>query len=243
MWDRKELKERGREAFRSNRITCIFAAFLLALVNGGAGGAGASANVNVDQETMQKLDLPPEVIKMIIVAIGVIAVIGFVLSIFVFNPVHVGLRKFFLDNTSEPAAGLRRENIGIAFSDGNYTNVVAAVFTTQLFIFLWSLLFIVPGIIKSYSWRMVPYIIAEDPQITGTEARQRSADMMYGSRWNSFVLDLSFLGWALLGVITLGIGNLIWTTPYQACTDAELYLALKAPSAAAAEQMPDIYVE
>ena len=220
MWDRKVLKEKGKAAYRANRITCIFAAFLLALTAGGGTGMPTST-VNLE-ESYDNLNMPPEMMKMIIAALGGAVIVGFLLAVFVFNPVAVGLRQFFRQNATDSRTGLSRDNIGLAFS-GNYTNVVAAMFTTGLFVFLWSLCFIVPGIIKSYSWRMVPYIIAEDPEITGTEARERSAEMMNGSKWESFVLDLSFLGWIILGVFTLGILNLVFTNPYKAATDAELF--------------------
>ena len=220
MWDRKVLKEKGKTAYRANRITCIFAAFLLAITAGG--GTGMPTSTMNLEESYDNLNIPPDMMKMIIAALGGAVIVSFLLSVFVFNPVVVGLRQFFRQNATDSRTGLSRDNIGLAFS-GNYTNVVAAMFTTGLFVFLWSLCFIVPGIIKSYSWRMVPYIIAEDPEITGTEARERSAEMMNGSKWESFVLDLSFLGWIILGVFTLGILNLVFTNPYKAATDAELF--------------------
>jgi uncharacterized membrane protein len=233
MWDRKDLKEKGKNAFRANRVACILAGFLLSLVGGSMSFPTASFNY----ETWESMDIPPEVIRLIISIIGTATILGFVLSIFICNPVLVGLKKFFYDNSYDQTAGLTKKNIGISFSDGNYTNIVAAMFTTELFTFFWSLLFLVPGIIKSLSWRLVPYIMAEEPQITGTEARFRSAQMMYGSKWNAFVLDLSFFGWILLGIVTLGIGNLVWTNPYHAATDAELYRALKGESAPAVNDL------
>ena len=220
MWDRTQLKEKGKSAFRANRVTCIFAALLLSFVAGG-GSAAPTYNINQRQD-IDSLNIPPEVWKMIIAALGAAVIIGFLLAVFVFNPVQVGLRHFFVQNSRDSGTGLSRQNIGLAFSE-DYTNVVAGMFTTSIFVFLWSLLLIVPGIIKSYSWRMVPYIIAEDPEISGTEARERSAAMMEGSKWAAFVLDLSFLGWIILGVLTLGIVNLLWTSPYKAATDAELF--------------------
>lgn len=247
MWDRKVLKEIGKSRFRANRVTCILAGFLLALVSGSTGGVSSAGNSG---QTMDQLDIPPEVIRIVIMVLGVAAIIGIVLSIFLFNPLEVGLRKFFWQNSKADGVGLDKQNIGVAFSE-DYTNVVAAMFMTKFFIAMWSLLFIVPGIIKSYSWRMVPYIIADEPQITGTEARERSAQMMYGSRWEAFVLDLSFIGWALLGAFTLGIINIIWTNPYKAATDAELFRFLSGdPSvpaavaeAIAAEETPEVTVE
>lgn len=220
MWDRTVLKEKGKAAYRANRITCIFAAFLLALTAGG--GTGVPTSTADLQESYDQVNIPPEVLKMIIAALGGAVIVSFLLAVFIFNPVTVGLRHFFRQNAADSRTGLSRENIGLAFS-GNYTNVVAAMFTTGMFTFLWTLCFIVPGIIKGYEWRMVPYIIAEDPEITGTEARARSAEIMNGSKWAAFVLDLSFLGWMMLGVFTLGILNLVFTNPYKAATDAELF--------------------
>ena len=89
------------------------------------------------------------------------------------------------------------------------------------------LLLIVPGIYKAYCWRLVPFIIADEPDISGKEARARSASMMNGSKWASFVLDLSFIGWKLVGALTFGIVNIVFTNPYEAATDTELYLTLK----------------
>lgn len=244
MWDRKVLKEIGKSRYRANRVTCIFAGFLLALVSGGTSGISSAGNTG---QTLNQMDVPPEVVRIVVIVLGSAAIIGILLSIFLFNPLEVGLRRFFWQNSKEDGVGLSKDNLGVAFSE-DYTNIVAAMFMTKFFAFLWSFLFIIPGIVKAYSWRLVPYIISEEPDITGTEARERSAQMMYGSRWKAFVLDLSFLGWALLGVLTLGILNIVWTDPYKAATDAELFRYLSGdPSvpaavaeAIAAEEAPEV---
>ena len=155
----------------------------------------------------------------------IIVIIGLLLGIFLLNPLQVGLRKFFIDNAGDPSTGLNRGNIGLGFGE-HYKNIVGAMFSTDIFEVLWTLLLIVPGIIKGYEWRLVPYLLAENPRMSGAEARTLSAEMMYGSKADAFVLDLSFIGWYLVGAITLGIGNLVWTHPYVAATDTELYLAL-----------------
>jgi len=91
----------------------------------------------------------------------------------------------------------------------------------------WSLLFIIPGIVKSYSYRMVPYILAENDEISGKEAIELSMQMMNGHKWNTFVLDLSFLGWQILSAFTLGILSVFYVAPYIHATDAELYKTLR----------------
>jgi len=97
----------------------------------------------------------------------------------------------------------------------------------SLFVFLWSLLLIFPGIIKSYSYRMVPYILRDNPDLSATEVITRSREMMDGHKGNAFLLDLSFIGWVLLGVITCGLVMVLWTRPYMENTNAALYLRLK----------------
>ncbi|MBQ6583447.1 MAG: DUF975 family protein [Mogibacterium sp.] len=86
------------------------------------------------------------------------------------------------------------------------------------------------GIIKAYAWRFVPYILAEKPDIDQKEARELSAAMMNGHKWNAFVYDLSFIGWIFLGVLTLGLLNLFYVNPYKGASDAELYLAIRTQS-------------
>ncbi len=218
MWNRVDLKERGKAALRSNRITCIFAAFLLSVAAGSDGVSFMFTALYGD--TSKTSDAA-------ITAAGTLSIFIFLIGVFIFAPVEVGIRKFFLDNSKYRNAGFSRYNLGVGFTDGNYTNVVAGMFMTNLLIVLWSLLFFIPGFIKAYSWRLVPYIIAENPEISGRDARAISERMMYGSRMEAFILDISFFGWAFIGALTAEIGNIIWTIPYKATTDAELYLFLK----------------
>jgi uncharacterized membrane protein len=117
-------------------------------------------------------------------------------------------------------------NVGFGFGK-NYRDIVFSMLGTQMITLLWTLLLIVPGIYKAYCWRLVPFILADDPEMSGKEARALSAGMMDGSKWASFVLDLSFIGWRLVGALTFGILNIVFTNPYEAATDTELYLALK----------------
>lgn len=164
----------------------------------------------------------------------VVLVIVILLDVFIYNPITVGLRKFFVTNAGDSSASLSRDTFGYAFYNG-YKNIVGAMFVTDLFVFLLTLVLIVPGIIfGKYVWRMVPYILGENPDMKGSDARMLSSQIMDGHKWKTFVLDLSFIGWYLLGIVTLGISNLIWTSPYHAQTDAELYLTLTGRSNAAA---------
>ena len=279
MWDRKELKAKGKAAYRANRVTCIIAALLLMIATGagGVGSAGSSynnvqKNMNNDSNYTQdigdyndsfddSIEYSPDgssrssvlisaaLIAVIIVAVVIALAFGMALGAFLLNPLQVGVQKFFIDNADDQTTGLNRDNIGIAFNE-NYMKVVGSMFTTGLFTALWCLLLIFPGIYKAYCWRLVPYIISENPAITGADASEQSAMMMNGNKWDSFVLDLSFLGWKILGAFTLGILNIIFTNPYQAATNAELYLTLSgrpselaAPAESGKEETPEVEFE
>ena len=97
----------------------------------------------------------------------------------------------------------------------------------DLFIVLWSFLLIIPGIVKSYEYRLVPYIMSEDPELDYKEALAQSKALMKGQKWRTFVLDLSFIGWEILSAFTCGILSLFFVTPYRCSTEAALYEALR----------------
>ncbi|MCI5649263.1 MAG: DUF975 family protein [Fusicatenibacter sp.] len=105
--------------------------------------------------------------------------------------------------------------------------MVLTMFLRDLYIGLWSLLLVIPGIIKSYEYRMVPYLLADCPELDRTEAFRISREMMYGQKMNAFVLDLSFIGWHLLSACTCNLVGVFFTQPYVNTTNAELFLQLK----------------
>jgi hypothetical protein len=143
---------------------------------------------------------------------------------FLMAPFEYGCRKFFRKNLDEPA---KLSNIVYVFDSKNYKNVVKTAFLRDLFIFLWSLLFIIPGIIKSYEYRLVPYIVSEDPTINFRSALDQSKELMKGNKWRTFVLDLSFIGWDLLSALSFGLAGIFFVEPYKAATDAALYESIK----------------
>lgn len=154
----------------------------------------------------------------------VFAVMSFVLSIFVFRVIEVGGYRFFIDNsTTKASPGLLLS----AFQSGYYLNTVKILFFEGLYLILWTLLLIIPGIIKSYEYRMIPYILAENPELDKAEVFARSKQMMNGNKFASFLLDLSFIGWGILSMLTFGLVGIFWMNPYKQATNAELYLDLK----------------
>lgn len=100
-------------------------------------------------------------------------------------------------------------------------------FLRSLYTSLWSLLFIIPGIVKSYAYAMTPFIMAENPEMTANEAITASKEMMDGHKGELFTLDLTFIGWDLLCLFTLNIGH-IWLNPYKNAAYAVFYKDLTA---------------
>ena len=95
-------------------------------------------------------------------------------------------------------------------------------FLRGLYVFLWSLLFVIPGVVAQYRYAMTPFIMAEHPELTASEAIRASKKMMDGNKWALYCLDFTFFGWALLCSLTRNIGNL-WLNPYRNAAYAAFY--------------------
>lgn len=268
MWTRKELKERAKEALKRNYWKIVLVSLIGMLIGGGLGSSGISGggsdirdmasdnvkehfteheNDDVDWEGAEavlddiQMDIRPQdivavaftVIVILIVAAIVLA-IGIALDVLLLNPVQVGINRFMVKSLDDTA---RIAEVGYTF-DHNYKNGVKVMFFKDLYVVLWSLLFIVPGIYKAYQYRMVPYILGENPDMTYQEVLQRSKDMMDGQKWDAFVLDLSFILWHMLGGITCGLAEIFYVAPYVNLTDAALYSRLSRKDLADAQPVP-----
>ena len=108
----------------------------------------------------------------------------------------------------------------------DYARVFGTGFLVYLYTFLWLLLFIVPGIIKSYSYALTYYILIDEPELSYNKAIEKSMKMMDGHKMRMFLLHLSFIGWGILSMLTLGIGFL-FLSPYMQTTNAAFYEDLK----------------
>lgn len=141
-------------------------------------------------------------------------------TIFVGLPLYVGVNVFFINLFR---GGAEFEDIIEPFKV-NYIENTFTMFLMQLYIALWSLLLFIPGIIKSFSYAMVPYIMADENfNLSYNDAITESRRMMDGRKMDLFVLYLSFIGWFLLGVITFGIA-MIYVVPYMNAATAAFYL-------------------
>lgn len=231
--------------FKLNYWKCVLVSLILAFALGSSGSFGGGSNVNtgsgkIDVDTIESsIDSAGEevfeAISEALSSVPVVAWIGVVglfififlvavaVGVFLLNPLALGCYKFYTDNHYAPGD---LNKLGYGFTS-NYLNNVKTLFFRDLFIWLWSLLFVIPGVIKSYAYRMVPYIMAENPNLSYKEVLAKSEEMMNGQKWNTFILDLSFIGWGILSLLTCGILSVFYVRPYKDSTNAELYFALK----------------
>ncbi len=141
----------------------------------------------------------------------------FVPLLFIFKIAMLGFYNGYADDTVKNML----DTFKTKYSRYLVLSLLIAVYT-----FLWGLLLIIPGIIKSYAYAMTPYIAAENPELGAEECINRSMKMMYGHKWELFVLDLTFIGWYLLIIVTCGIASL-FVAPYTELARVEFYKELK----------------
>ena len=233
MWSRADLKSRAKEILKVNYWKTVLISLIFMFVSGSGSSSGATSstsNSSADFSDLQDTLSSPENLQALLVGLSIALVVVFImwiiaslLKVFVFNPLLVGCQRYFIRCGKQPTS---LSDVAFVFSS-SYLNVVKIMFFMDLFTALWSLLLIIPGIIKGYEYRMIPYLLAEDPSINKDDAFAATKQMMDGDKWNTFVLDLSFIGWAFLGVLTCCILNIFYVAPYQNLTNAQLFYALK----------------
>ena len=238
-WTRKALKEKAKIRLKANYWKAVLVGMLALLIGGGTSAAssasGATTNIgasdasdvvgNIFSHGLGHISVTGMIlITMFILAFVLIALaVGVAVQVLFFNPLEIGSNRFFHINLEENADV---KEVCFTFDRG-YKNGVKVMFFRDLYILLWSLLLIIPGIVKSYEYRMIPYILGENPDMDKDQAFALSKQMMDGNKWNAFVLDLSFFLWDILGACTIGILTIFYVEPYRRLTNAGLYQALK----------------
>lgn len=153
---------------------------------------------------------------------AVMAAVGMAISLFVGNAADVGLAHYFVRNVETKPS----------FADAfygfkvKYFRNIGTLLLVGIKLALWSLLLVVPGIIKSFEYAIIPYILADDAEITSREAFRKAKEMMMGNKWRLFKLNFSFFGWFVLCVVTCGVGT-PFLLPYVSAANAEFYADLK----------------
>jgi uncharacterized membrane protein len=185
-----------------------------------SGSASFNFNINIDEEVLQYM--PEALVKVIKVYLSIAASVGGVLGLAQFvlsGPVKLGYCKYLL-KLHDGEEGEVRDLFSQfdRFADGFLLSLLTSIYT-----FLWTLLFIIPGIVAAYKYAMAPFIMLENPGMKAGEAIDASKKMMDGHKGELFILGLSFIGWTILsGLFTMGIGDL-WLNPYRNASYAAFY--------------------
>ncbi len=212
-----EYRRIARERLSGNWGTAVLAALLAAVLGGISTGGG----IRVDADDLNRFS-EIEWFKPLIVALVSYASIVSLVSLLIGGVVQLGYSRFLLNlHDRRPA------KIGDLFSyfADHFGGGFCLRLLTDLYIFLWTLLFLIPGIVKTYSYAMAPFIMAENPDLGANECITRSRELMDGHKFDLFCLELSFIGWALLCAFTCGIGNL-FLRPYTQSARAAFYRSL-----------------
>ena len=257
MWNRVEFKWNGKAAFKRNYGMSVLVTFVTTtLISGIATMIQTGAQPATEGEASGGAAMLAFVVSLLVL----------LLNIFVTHVLEVSNAKFFIMNQSS-APGF--DVVFEPFKSRGYLNTVKTLFLRDLYVFLWTLLGVVPGIIvitivvflctaflydangfvvflavvlifalivaccipgviKSYEYRMMHFILAENPEMPSKEVFAISKAMMNGRKKDLFVLDLSFIGWSLLSGLTCGILGIFYVSPYIYATQAEVYAFNKA---------------
>lgn len=235
MKSRQEIKAIGKDQFKLNYWNCVLTLLLVTAVLGVlswlSGGREIARVVSTGRDAFQVVSGQQDTLYMmnsqpIQTTVTVRANAGSLLTLLLAGPITVGLNCFFVKNVQ----GERDElSVTTPFAEAfkNYPRKLGGSLWMILFVFLWSLLFIIPGLIKGISYSMTQYILADCPNVKATDALKLSMRMMKGHKWEYFVLGLSFLGWGLLSALTLGILGIFFTGPYMRSSFAQYYLEVR----------------
>ncbi|SFK81177.1 Protein of unknown function [Paenibacillus sp. 1_12] len=254
MWTRMALKTRAKDVLRTSYWKAFLVSLIIGFVGGNGGSSGSSIPSNLmngvnpntwnfggssshnwnfgtnPSESFSELfkeisgnDYLPMVVLIFVFVFAGIMLFAIAFRIFLCYSLEVGGRRYFIRN----AQGDNNLNhIEYGFRKQKYLAIVKSMLWRDFLNFLWFLLLIIPGIVKSYAYRMVPYILADNANIGYKRAVELSNQMTDGHKFRMWVLDLSFIGWYLLGCIALFVG-VLFVMPYENATKAELYLVLR----------------
>ena len=214
---------KAREALRGNWVTAV----LVCLVAGILSGSSFSSDININFEGGQpiQITLPEQYEEILVGVLGislafltVIAVVISVVGLILGGVMEIGKARYHLNLIDGAAA--RFDDLFTAFPQFLAALVMRLV--RQVLITLGMLLLVIPGVMLVFSYAAAPYIMAQDPECEGLEALRRSRELMKGNRMDLFLLDLSFIGWELLSLFTLGIGSL-FLNPYKEAARASFF--------------------
>lgn len=227
-----ELRRIARENLSGNWGISVGVALVAAILGGNMVGVGSNLNYNINENTVR--NLPPVFWTVLLPVVSVAGLLGIV-SFIIGGVVELGYAKFLLK---------QHDKKELQFSDlfsqfDRFGTGFAQQFLRILYTTLWTLLFIIPGIVKSLSYAMTPFILEDHPEMTASEAIKASMKLMDGHKMDLFILGLSFIGWSLLACLTMGIGYL-FLTPYINAAYAAFYRNISGQRQEARSYVPPV---
>jgi len=237
----KDFREIARQALRGRWWNAVLAGLIAVLLGGNiasgvSSGVGSSsghaANEHITTVDLGGLDAAvaadtPGILPALMMVLGILLVIYAIIFIVIGGAVSFGYAKYNLELVDGKPVQVK-----YLFSQLNRIGdgFIMRLLTT-VYILLWSLLLVIPGIIATYSYALAPYILYENPGMKPSEAIRKSKEMMKGRKWRLFCLFISFIGWAFLSLLTLGIG-ILFLRPYMEAAGAAFYRQVQAEIAA-----------
>jgi len=232
-----ELRLKARESLKGNYWYAVMVAFVAAIfgalmINGG------SYSVNIEERATELFGNLPTIVKTyLIIAASTAGAINFVAFI-LGGVVQLGYAQYLLKQQDREVNSVKD-----LFSQfDRFSQGFLQAFLRGLYTFLWALLFVIPGIVKSFGYAMTPFLMAEDPNLTAKEAIKLSQERMMGHKGELLCLGLSFIGWSLLAALTGGIGN-IFLNPYMNAAYAAFYRDKISPKTAVTYTYTEQYIE
>lgn len=248
MWERSDLKAKAKVVLKKYYWKSVLVALIAFILTGGMGQVANSAsdlkdsfsttfdeNYTEDYEddtfdsdigeiSLIKNLFGDGFVLLFVNSALLVVILSLIIKLFLVYPITVGKNNYFMGIIEKDKS---LDSLLFSYKSGQLTNTIITMFAMDIFVYLWSLLLIIPGLVKSYEYRMIPYILSENPSIGRKRAFEISKNMMNGNKWDVFLLDLSFIGWYILSIITAGILSLLYVNPYVQSTNAQLYAYLR----------------
>jgi len=226
-----DFRRTAREALSGKWVIAVIVGLIATLLGGSADSGGIKLNFDVSgldlsfeyagRTIFTTSGIAPELSAIIAGGIAYMVLTALIMAVLFFllgSVISIGYSRFNLELVDEGEPAI--ENLFAYFR--HWQTAAAARILQAVYVLLWSLLLVIPGIMATYSYAMTGYILAENPELTASEAISMSKEMMRGNRWRLFCLHFSFIGWGFLASLTMGIGNL-FLIPYREAANAAFY--------------------
>ena len=211
----KDFRAWGRERLTGHWGRAVAVSFVGALLGGSVDVLSSVVELTGEGE-IQVLDSVPREVWVMALTVTVAAAL---LALIIGGAIHLGICTFNVNLFHRREAKFS----DLFFHFDRLWRGISMRLVVGFFIFLWSLLLIIPGIIATYRYAMVPYLMAEFSDLSVRDAMRESKRLMDGNKWKLYCLQLSYIGWSFLAMLTMGIGNL-WLIPYQYAGETAFYM-------------------